>query len=197
MAVTSPSIKISFALFVLCLLSVQFAHAHVGEFDRYDGNLISEAYKGDGPAALSEYNLEPRVYNQVFRLAQIAQGSNSQTPQGSNSQTPQGQNTGSVTNPLSFKTIQAFFAALLGFLAMLAVPFIVFMLIFTGFKFVYAQGKPEALATAQKMLFYTIIGGMLILGASIIAKIIGGTIDNVTDLGHVLQAAAPLLNFQL
>lgn len=102
---------------------------------------------------------------------------------------------GGVTNPLSFKTLQAFFEALLKFLAMLAVPFIVFMIILTGFKFVTAQGKPAELETARKMLLYTLIGGMLILGASIIASVIKGTVDSIGMVDHLLQVAAPLLNF--
>jgi|GEM_PF-730161 len=105
---------------------------------------------------------------------------------------------GGVTNPLNFSSIQQFFAKLLEFLVMLAVPFLIFMIIYTGFKFVMAQGNSEALAEARRMFLYTIIGGLLILGASIVAQIVKGTVDSVTTgmiLDHVLQAAAPLFNF--
>lgn len=102
---------------------------------------------------------------------------------------------GGVQNPLAFESIQEFFAEVLEFLVMLATPFIVFMLIYTGFKFVMAQGKPEDLQTARKMFLWTIIGGMLILGASIIAGVIKGTVDDITWLnGATFEAAVNLYN---
>lgn len=92
-----------------------------------------------------------------------------------------------LINPLSFPTVQAFFQAILNFLLMLALPFIVFMIIYTGFKFVTAQGNTEKLKDARNMLMWTIIGGMIILGATIIAQVIRNTVDNITLLTEVTR----------
>ena len=125
-----------------------------------------------------------------------AQG-NPGTTAGGNPGTTAGGNTGGVQNPLAFDTIQEFVQKVLEFLVMLATPFIIFMLIYTGFKFVMARGNPEALKTARMMFLWTIIGGMLILGAQIIASVIKGTVDDITFLNSpMLEAAVNFYNLQ-
>lgn len=54
---------------------------------------------------------------------------------------------------------------------------IVFFIIYTGFLFVKAQGKPEEITKVKEMLLYVIIGAAIILGANLIALAIQGTVD--------------------
>ena len=49
---------------------------------------------------------------------------------------------------------------------------VVFMLIFTGFKFVTARGDESKLTEAKSALFWTIIGGLVLLGAEALSEII-------------------------
>lgn len=85
---------------------------------------------------------------------------------------------GSVTinNPLGDTTLMGFFRSILEILLVFAVPLIVFFIIFAGFKYVMAQGKPEEIKTASRALLYAIIGGLIILGAWIILAVIEGTV---------------------
>lgn len=56
---------------------------------------------------------------------------------------------------------------------------IVFFIIYAGFLFVKAQGKPEEITEAKKILLYVVIGAAVILGANLIATVISGTISNL------------------
>lgn len=51
--------------------------------------------------------------------------------------------------------------------------------IFTGFKFVAAQGKPDKLKEARNMLLYTSIGTAVLLGAWMLATVICKTIGQL------------------
>ena len=53
---------------------------------------------------------------------------------------------------------------------------VVFFVIYSGFLFVKARGKPEEIKTAIKTFQYTIIGALVLLGAKVIAGVIQGTI---------------------
>lgn len=55
---------------------------------------------------------------------------------------------------------------------------IVFFIIYAGFLFIKAQGKPEEITEAKKILFYVVIGAAVILGANLIAAVVSGTINN-------------------
>lgn len=50
------------------------------------------------------------------------------------------------------------------------------MLVFVGFKFVVAQGNPEELKSARTMLLWTVIGGLILLGAEAISQVIQNTV---------------------
>ncbi len=53
---------------------------------------------------------------------------------------------------------------------------IVLVIIFSGFKFLTAQGKPADLATARQALLYAVIGAAILLGAKGISEVIEKTI---------------------
>jgi|CXWK01.1.fsa_nt_gi type IV secretory pathway VirB2 component (pilin) len=59
---------------------------------------------------------------------------------------------------------------------------IVIMIIYTGFKFVMAQGNPSEIESARRMLLYVIIGAAILLGAAAIAAAIKGTVCEIAPM---------------
>jgi hypothetical protein len=88
----------------------------------------------------------------------------------------------SLKNPLApgFDTIPLFIAGALKVLVMVALPIITLFIVYSGFKFVAAQGSESKLTEAKHNFMYVILGSLLILGAWIIATLIGGTVDQLT-----------------
>jgi hypothetical protein len=68
--------------------------------------------------------------------------------------------------------------AILNVLLVIAVPIIVFFIIFAGFTYVTAQGNPEKIKTATRSLTYAIIGAVLILGGVAISEIIASVVSS-------------------
>lgn len=89
---------------------------------------------------------------------------------------------GGLDNPLnsSFNSIPNFLAGALKVLVMVALPIISLFIVYAGFKFLTAQGNPGKLGEARENLFYVVIGSILILGAWVIATLIGGTVSQLT-----------------
>lgn len=87
----------------------------------------------------------------------------------------------SFRNPLgpNVNDLGTFLKLLLNFVTELAIPIIVLMLIYTGFKFVAAQGNSDKLAEARRILLWTLIGAGIILGANAILLAIQGTVTQI------------------
>ncbi len=86
----------------------------------------------------------------------------------------------SLQNPLQFNGIAEFIAGALKVMVMVALPIISLFIVYAGFMFVSAQGNTEKLAAARNNFFYVVIGAILILGAWVIATLIGGTVTQLT-----------------
>lgn len=85
-----------------------------------------------------------------------------------------------IENPLGDgSTLPAFVESLLGIIIRAGIPLIVLAIIYTGFRFVYARGKPEEIKKAKEILLYTVIGTAIILGAWTIATILTNTVSDV------------------
>lgn len=61
-------------------------------------------------------------------------------------------------------------------------PFVVIMFIYAGFVFVQAQGKPEEIKKAKEVMFWSVIGAFILLGAWSFAQIIGTTVKTITNI---------------
>lgn len=86
----------------------------------------------------------------------------------------------SLQNPLgSTQTIAQFLNLLLDYVLIIALPIIVVALVWAGFLFVAAQGKPDKLVAARKVILYTLLGAALILGAKVILTAISGTVSDI------------------
>lgn len=79
-------------------------------------------------------------------------------------------------NPLGNTTLLGLFNSILDVLLIFAVPIIVFFIIYAGFQYVFARGDTNAIQNANRALLYSVIGGVLILGAKVLLAVISNTI---------------------
>lgn len=84
-----------------------------------------------------------------------------------------------LENPIKAKTFQQLVEAILKVVVTIGTPIAILAIIYSGFLFVKARGKPEDLVTARTALLWTIIGVVVLLGAQLLATIIKGTITNL------------------
>lgn len=80
-------------------------------------------------------------------------------------------------NPLGVNSIQDLLVNLLEVVIIIAVPIIVFFVIYAGFMYVTAQGNATKIQNASRALTYALIGGVLIIGATAIAQIVRNLVD--------------------
>lgn len=86
-----------------------------------------------------------------------------------------------LTNPLNpqFSTIPGFIAGVLKVVVEVSLPIITIFIVYAGFKFVAARGNPGKLDEAKQNFVWVIFGALLILGAWVIATLIGGTVSQL------------------
>ena len=79
------------------------------------------------------------------------------------------------TNPLKAASLQVFLKTILSTVMYILFPFVVLMVMYTGFLFVAAQGNPQKLDEAKRSLLWTVIGGVIVLGAYGLTEMIEAT----------------------
>lgn len=82
-------------------------------------------------------------------------------------------------NPLGNANLQGLVGIILTSIVRIGAVLCVFFLILSGFKFVMAQGNAGEIAKAKEMLKWTIIGGLITMGAFAISEIIKNTLCSV------------------
>ena len=85
-----------------------------------------------------------------------------------------------VTNPLQYCNIMDFVKAALQLFVILALPVLAFFIVLAGFQFILARGNSSQLEKAKMNFLYVIIGTCLVLGAWLLASLIGATISQIT-----------------
>ncbi len=87
---------------------------------------------------------------------------------------------GGLTNPLnSINSLPDFLNAILGAVVDLGTIVLTLALIYVGFLFVKAQGKEEEIKNARNALMWTVIGGLVLLGAKTIGMVIASTVKGL------------------
>ncbi len=82
-----------------------------------------------------------------------------------------------LVNPLKGgATLSSFLSDILKFVIQIGTIAIILMLVFVGYTFVAAQGAPAKIEEAKKMLLWTIIGALVLLGAQAISAAIQATV---------------------
>lgn len=84
----------------------------------------------------------------------------------------------SIASPLAFSTFQDFLLAVLNVIIIIATPIIVLCIIYAGFLYVTARGNVQQTQQATRALTYSIIGGVLIIGAVAISGIIANLVSS-------------------
>ena len=87
---------------------------------------------------------------------------------------------GQLCNPIAADSIAQLVATILDIVVKIGAPIIIFFLIYVGFLFTTARGNTETLGTAKKALVWTLVGGLIILGASAIAEVVCSTITEIS-----------------
>jgi hypothetical protein len=82
---------------------------------------------------------------------------------------------GALVNPLAATSITDLIAKILLYVQGIGLTFLTLMLIYVGFLFVNARGNPEKVGAAKTALLWTVVGGLLLLGASAMAQAIAAT----------------------
>lgn len=96
-----------------------------------------------------------------------------------NPQSPSTQASGGLVNPLSVSTLDGFLTAILNGIVQIGTIILIMMLVYVGFLFVAARGNAEKLQGAKSALVWTVIGGLILLGATAIQLVITGTVNSV------------------
>ena len=87
-----------------------------------------------------------------------------------------------ITNPLGDKSIDslpALIALILDVTVKILSPIIVLVIIWTGFRYIKAQGNATEITEVHKSLMWVLIGAAVILGAKVIALALQGTISQL------------------
>ena len=80
-------------------------------------------------------------------------------------------------NPTIADDIPDFLYAVLRIFVIIAVPIVIFFIIYAGFLYVTARGNAEQLKTAHTALLYAIVGGLIVVGATVIVGIVTNLVD--------------------
>ncbi len=82
-----------------------------------------------------------------------------------------------IENPLTgVNSITDLVRTILEGVIKIGIPVIALAIIYCGFLFVSAQGKPESIKKAKDALLYTLIGAAILLGSWAIAQLISETV---------------------
>lgn len=88
---------------------------------------------------------------------------------------------GGLVNPLNgVCTLQQFLKAILKGVVEIGTIILIMMLVYVGFLFVAARGNSEKLQSAKSALLWTVIGGLILLGATAIQLVIEGTVSSLS-----------------
>lgn len=90
-----------------------------------------------------------------------------------------------IQNPLnpSFSSIPRFIAGVLQVMVQIGLPIVALFFLWSGYLFVSASGNEGKLTKAKENFLYVCIGALLILGAWVIATLIGNTVSQVVQGG--------------
>lgn len=87
---------------------------------------------------------------------------------------------GGLTNPLNnINSLPDFLNAILDAVVQLGTIVLTLAIIYVGFMFVQAQGNEEKIKSARSALMWTVIGGLVLLGAKTIGLVISSTVGTL------------------
>ncbi|HYF29211.1 MAG TPA: pilin [Candidatus Paceibacterota bacterium] len=87
--------------------------------------------------------------------------------------------TGGLTNPIKFDSLEQLLEAVLAAIVRIGTIVLTLALVYVGFLFVVAQGNEEKIRNARSALLWTVIGGLILLGASALGQVIKATVNSI------------------
>lgn len=84
-----------------------------------------------------------------------------------------------LCNPLGYTSLVEFLSRVLQLIAQIGFPVIVLFIVFIGFKFITANGKPEEISKVQSLFFWAIVGSLIVLGAQALSLAIQATVNDL------------------
>ena len=91
------------------------------------------------------------------------------------------------TNPIGgsggtgINSIGELIEAILRIIVTIGIPIIVLAIIYTGFLFVKAMGKPEKVKEAREAFTWVVVGAIVVLASFVIAEAIEATIQQIIN----------------
>jgi hypothetical protein len=88
-----------------------------------------------------------------------------------------------LNNPLGpeFGTIAGFVKGILGLVMYMGIPMIGLVLVYAGFKFLFARGKSDQISKAVFNIKWAILGIAIFLGAWALANLVDSTIKSIMN----------------
>ncbi|MCI0597843.1 pilin [Candidatus Parcubacteria bacterium] len=84
-----------------------------------------------------------------------------------------------LINVLRFTSVEALLVGVLDAVVQIGAILLVLAVVYVGFLFVKAQGKEDEIKKAREAFVWTVIGGLLVLGAQGLALIIQATVQSL------------------
>jgi hypothetical protein len=85
-----------------------------------------------------------------------------------------------LTNPLrNINSLNDLLGAILRAVVEIGTIILVLALVYVGFLFVVAQGNEEKIRNARSALLWTVVGGLILLGATAIKAVIEATVKTL------------------
>jgi hypothetical protein len=86
---------------------------------------------------------------------------------------------GKLCNPIGSSSLADFLQKIADAVLKVGIPIASVFIIFAGLKFVMAAGDTKAIEDAKRIFWYTIIGTAILLGATLLAKVLLTTITQI------------------
>ncbi len=97
-----------------------------------------------------------------------------------------------LTSPLGSRTtLLSLMEAIVSVFVQVGMPVVALAIIYSGFLFVSSQGSEEKIKKAKNAFFYTIIGAIVLLGASVIGTMMKNTIDTIGAVPQTQTTQTP------
>lgn len=92
---------------------------------------------------------------------------------------PAGNSSASINNPIKSNSFLELLNAVLEIIVEIGTPIVIISIIFVGFKYVLAQGKPAEIQKAHSAITWVVVGAAIVIGAKVIVVIIQNTITGI------------------
>jgi Type IV secretion system pilin len=89
------------------------------------------------------------------------------------------QNNIGIKNPIGIESIGDLVGAVIRVVRTVALPFVVLAIMYTGFLYIAARGRPEKITTANKAFWWTLVGTLIVLSSELISALLSNTIKSM------------------